>query len=329
MQADRQEAFPVLAVDLGGTKILSAIVTPGGDVLASDRRDTQASEGKDAVIARIKASIDSLLTAQKIAPSRLQAIVIAAAGVIDMEHGVVTNSPNLPGWEDVPLGNIIRKEYGIPTLVINDAKAAAIGEHQLGAGKGARNLVFVTVSTGIGSGIIIDGKLYFGASGGAGEIGHMTIDASGPKCACGNTGCLEALASGTAVARDAIERIRRGEESALLDAVGGRAERITAKEVFKAARAGDHLAASVVESATKYLGIGMVNLVNLLNPEIIVVGGGLSREGDFLLNPVRNMVKNRAFPHSANAVRIVAAALGDDAGVIGAALFAFEKLKKD
>ncbi len=321
---DRQTGRPVVAVDLGGTKIISAIVAPGGEVLARDYRPAQASEGVEAVTTRIKASIDSLLMAQKLAPPQLKAVIVAAAGVIDMEHGVVTKSPNLPGWENIPLGKIIGQKYGIPVHVINDAKAAVLGEHRVGAGKGARNLVFVTVSTGIGGGIIIDGKLYFGASGGAGEVGHMTIDVNGPKCTCGNTGCLEMLASGTAVARDAIERIRRGEKSALLEVVGGRAERITAKEVFEAARAGDQLAVSVVARATNYLGVGMVNLVNLLNPEIIVVGGGLAKAGDFLLGPVRRIVMERAFRHLAEAVRIVTAALGDDAGILGAALFAYE-----
>ncbi len=212
----------------------------------------------------------------------------------------------------------------INTFLLNDANAAALGEHRFGAGRGTNNLIFVTVSTGIGGGIIIDGKLYSGTSGSACEIGHMTIDVNGPKCTCGNTGCLETLASGTAVARDAIGRIRQGEKSTLTEMVKGNLEEITAEKVGIAAQSGDSLSMDVISRAANYLGVGMANIVNIFNPEIIVVGGGMAKLGDFLLDPVRQIVRERAFPISAQAVRIVTAQLGDDAGICGAAVFAFE-----
>ena len=234
-------------------------------------------------------------------------------------------SPNLPGWRDVPLRDMVRERYGVDAFLVNDASAAALGEHRFGAGRGVSHLVLLTLGTGIGGGIIINGEMYGGACGSAGEIGHMVIDVNGPECACGNRGCLEALASGTAVARDAIRRIRQGEKSSLVEMVGGKIEDITAEKVGAAARNGDSLALDVLAQAANYLGVGMANLVNIFNPEMIVLGGGMAKLGDLLIDPARRVVAEKAFPISAQAVRIVTAQLGDEAGVYGAAVFAFEQ----
>jgi len=234
--------------------------------------------------------------------------------------GVVTQSPNLPGWRNTPLADIIRKNFAAKVYIIHDANASALGELYFGAGKGARNMVYMTVSTGVGGGIIIDGKEYEGASGAAGEVGHMTIDVNGPKCNCGNTGCLEMLASGTAMAREAIRRLNAGEESSLTKMVRGKIDAISALEIGTAAAQGDQLAIGVIKQAATCLGIGMVNLVNIFNPEMIVVGGGVSNLGEMLLGPARELVKQRAFPISSGAVKIVRAQLGEDSGVIGAAV---------
>jgi glucokinase len=207
----------------------------------------------------------------------------------------------------------------------NDASAAALAEHRLGVGRGKANLVYITVSTGIGGGIIINGRLYMGIGGAAGEIGHMTINADGPRCYCGNYGCLEEMASGRAIAREAIRRIKGGEGSALIDIVAGKIDDITTIEVAQAAQGGDPLALGVVSQAADYLGASMINVVNIFNPEMIVIGGSVAKMGDLLLNPVRQRVKERAFGLSAQAVEIVPARLGDDVGVIGAALFAQEQ----
>ena len=318
------QELPVLAIDLGGTKISAAIISNKGQVVAREYCLTLADDGPESVINRLLSSVDRLLSQGNIDSSQLDSISIAAAGAIDYGRGLITLSPNLPGWYDISLRNIVGERYGVNTLLINDASAAALGEYHLGAGQGVDNLILLTVGTGIGGGIIINGGLYSGVSGSAGEIGHMTIDVSGPKCNCGNTGCLEMLVSGTAVAREAVRRISRGERSSLIEIVEGGIENITAEEVEVAARGGDCLASEVISEAAIYLGVGMVNLVNIFNPEMIVVGGGMAKMGDLLLNPASQVVRERAFSLSAQTVRIVPAQLGDDAGVLGAAVFAFQ-----
>ena len=325
MQKTEKPGLPVLAIDLGGTKIITAIIANSGQVMAKEYYLTLADEGPQSVIERIFSAIDRLLSLRNIGSSQLASISIAAAGAINSDKGLITSSPNLPGWDAVPLRDIIKEKYRVITFLINDASAAALGEHRLGAGREVSNLIYLTVSTGIGGGIIINGKLYSGQCGGAGEIGHMTIDVNGPRCNCGNTGCFEVLASGTAVAKEAIRRIRQGERSSLIEIVAGKIENITAEKVEVAARGGDSLALDIISRAAIYLGVGMVNLVNIFNPEMIIVGGGMAKMGDLLLNPARQVVKERAFQLSAQAVRIVPAQLGEDAGVLGAAIFAFEQ----
>jgi glucokinase len=250
---------------------------------------------------------------------------IAAAGILDTERGIITTSPNLLHWHNVPLRDIFADRLGIVTYVINDANAAALGEHRFGAGMGFDNIVYLTVSTGIGGGIIIGGELYSGTDGCAGEIGHMTVEANGPQCHCGNFGCLEALASGWAVAKTAIERINNGGKSYIVELVDGKIDNITAEMVAAAARRGDQLAADIVAEAAKYLGVGLANLVNIFNPELIVIGGGLSKMGGMLLKPARKVLKERAFQLPAQTARIVRARLGSNAGIIGAASYVFHQ----
>ncbi len=317
--------LPVLAIDLGGTKIIAALISHRGEMLAREYSLTRADEGPESVISRMFSAIGHILSLRNMVSSQLHSLSLAIAGAIDTANGIVTLSPNLPGWRNIPLISIVEEKYKVKTFLINDANAAALGEHHSGVGKGAKNLIYVTVSTGIGGGIIINGQLYSGASGGAGEIGHMTIDINGSRCNCGNIGCLETLASGSAVAREAIRRICQGEKSALTDMVGGRLEDITAEKVWLAAQADDALALEVITQAATYLGVGLVNLVNIFNPEIIIIGGGLAKMGDLLLEPARRVVRERAFPLLAQTVQIVPAQLGDDAGVFGAAVYAFQK----
>ena len=204
--------LPVLTVDLGGTKILTALLL-GGKILHKDYSITNAMGGVNTVVRRINDSIARVLKHTERDPSQIDSISIAAAGAIDTKNGIVTLSPNLPDWRDVPLVKMITEKYPVKTCLVHDAGAAALGEHHYGAGLGLKNVIFLTVSTGIGGGIIINNKLYEGAAGAAGEIGHMTIDINGPKCPCGNTGCLEILASGTAMTREAIRLINNGEKS--------------------------------------------------------------------------------------------------------------------
>jgi len=316
---------PVLAVDLGGTKIVAALVSAQGDIIQREYRLSLAKEGPEPVINRLLAMIGCILDKAKIKISQLMGVGIATAGILDARRGLVTASPNLPGWHDIPLRDIVKSKLGVSVYLINDASAAALGEHRYGAGRDVDNLIYLTVSTGIGGGIIIGGELYSGVDGCAGEIGHMTIETDGPQCSCSNFGCLEALASGTAVANEAISRVSRGEKSSLTEISGGRFENITAEIVGVAAWDGDPMACEIVAKAANYLGIGMANLVNIFNPEKIVIGGGMAHMGDMLLEPARRVVRERAFQLPAGRVNIVPAQLGDDAGVIGAAAFVFEK----
>ena len=320
-----KHGLPVLAIDLGGTKIITALVSPNGQLIAKERCLTLADEGQASVINRLLLTIDHLLKLKNLDSSQLDSISIAAAGGIDIKRGLVTSSPNLPDWHNVPLTDIVKDRYGVSTFLLNDASAAALGEHRFGAGKGVNNLILLTIGTGIGGGIIIDGNLYQGSSGSAGEIGHMTIDINGQKDTCGNIGCLETLVSGPALAGEAKRRIAQGEKSSLVEMVAGKIEDITAEEIGIAARGGDSLASDIIAEAANYLGVGLVNVVNIFNPEMIIIGGAVAKLGDLLLDPARRLVEERAFQISAQAVRIVTARLGDEAGLLGAAVFALEQ----
>lgn len=202
---------------------------------------------------------------------------MAAPGLSNPETGILFTSPNLPRWRDVPLRDIIEKEFSKKAFIINDANAAALGELYFGAGRGANDFVYITISTGIGGGIIIDGKIYTGSIGTAGEVGHMTIDDNGPLCNCGNRGCWETLASGTALAREARHRIKERAKTSILDYADGDVEKVTAEAIDKAAQAGDNLAKELIVRTGYYLGVGLANLINIFNPEIIVIGGWLSQ----------------------------------------------------
>ena len=313
-----------LAVDIGGTKILVALVSEAGDIISQENYLTLADEGVEAVIDRLLTAVNHALGKAKMESWQLSGLCVAIAGVLDARRGVVTLSPNLRGWHNVPLGDIVAERLSVEAYIINDASAAALGEYLLGAGVGVNNLIYVTVSTGIGGGIILNGKLYLGADGCAGEVGHMVVDANGPRCKCGNIGCLEAFASGTAVAREAVRRISRGEKSRMTELVGDRLEDIDASIVGVAAKEGDVLACDIIEKAADYLGIGLANLANIFNPELIIVGGGMSRLGDMLLEPARRVVRERAFQLPARSLRIVPSQLGDNAGVLGAAMYVFQ-----
>lgn len=314
---------PVLAVDLGGTKIRSAIVPPDGKIFLSNNYLTEANKGTETVVRKIIFAIEDIMMKAESGIKDFGGLAIAAAGILDTNKGAVTASPSLPGWRDVPLKSILENKFGIDVLLINDASAAALGEYYYGAGKNVQNLIYLTVSTGIGGGIIIDGKLYAGVDGCAGEIGHMVIESHGTQCNCGNYGCLEILASGTAIAKEAQRRINEGEESSLIDLTKNIPGSITSETVALAARGGDTLACEVINRAANYLGIGIANLINIFNPEMIIVGGGVSKMGEMLLEPIRNTVIQRAFYLPAKTARIVRSVLGDDAGILGAAVTLF------
>jgi glucokinase len=242
---------------------------------------------------------------------------------VDMRKGIVTTPPHLPGWYAVPLRDIISNRYGIASYLMNDVKAAVLGEHEFGAGKRIDNLICITVGTGVGGGFIINGELYLGEVGGAGEVGHMTIEVNGLLCPCGNRGCWEMYASGTAMEREAALRLASGEISILTAISKDKGGILEAVDIADAARKGDVLASAIVSWSAGYLGVGLVNLVNIFNPGMIVIGGGLSKIGDILLGPAIKIVHERAFRVLSSAVQIVPSPLGDDAAVLGGAAFAF------
>jgi glucokinase len=322
MSGNKQQS--VLSVDLGGTKTIVAVVLPTGKIISRRYYLTLADEGTRAVIKRLLSAIKESIAQAKLRTTELIGIGIAAAGILDSRRGIVTTAPNLPGWHNVQLRDVIAARSGLATYLINDASAAALGEHRFGAGRGFDNLLYLTVSTGIGGGIIINGELYSGADGCAGELGHMTVEADGPQCHCGNFGCLEALTSGWAITKEAVTRINQGERSSIIELVDSRLENITAETVAAAARGGDRLACDIVAKAADYLGIGLANMVNIFNPELIVIGGGLSKVGNMLLRPARKVIKERAFRLPAQSVRIVRARLGSNAGIIGAAAYVYD-----
>ncbi len=304
-------------VDLGGTKILVLIADAAGRVLGQARVATQAAQGPEAVIDRIADTMRAAAADAQIEPAIVRAAGISAPGPIDIAAGVITDPPNLPGWHNVPLAKALRERLGIPTLLENDANCQAVAEHQFGAGRGYADMIFITVSTGIGGGIIINDELYAGASGAAGEVGHIGVSVDGPTCGAGHVGCLEAFASGTAIAARAKEMIAAGG----LIRTARLAEHdppVSAKTVFLAGQQGEAEATALIESAGRYLGIGLASLINVFNPQAIVVGGGVANMGETLLGPAVETARTRTFAQSFMDVRIVEGELGERAGALGA-----------
>ena len=317
-----------LGIDLGGTKILTAVTDAHGRILSRDHCATPAAKGQDAVIESLVKSGRRALEQASVAASALDAVGVAAAGPSNAETGILLTSPNLPGWQDVPLRDTVEKELRKETFLVNDANAAALAELRYGAARGARNYVYVTIGTGIGGGIVVDGEMYTGVGGTGGEVGHMSIDDSGPLCNCGSRGCWETLASGTALATEARHRIKEGARTSILNHAGGDTEKVTASVVHKAAQAGDSLANEIIARTGYYVGVGLANLVNIFNPEMIVVGGGLASMGDMLLRPAFEVAAHRAFKQAYQKVRFARAELGQNSAVVGAAAFARQEMKK-
>jgi glucokinase len=329
MKSNRQNLKPVIAVDIGGTKIMTALFDVAGKLIDRDVCLTLAGQGRDAAIRRMCSTIKDLLKRNDLKPSQISAVSAAVAGGIDTARGVVvTPSPHLPDWNDTPLANILEDTFGIKAFVLNDASAAALGEHRYGVGKGVKNLVLLTLGTGIGGGIIIDGKLFLGEVGGAGEIGHMTVEACGLKCGCGNTGCLEMYASGSAIERDVLSRLEKRGKSSLAVIAKKRNNEIKVEDVAAAARSGDKLAKDAFTQAAFYLGVGFVNITNIFNSELIVYGGGMAELGEMIVGLGRKMLAERSFSINARAVRIVKAELTNEAGIYGAAAFGLDMVRR-
>ncbi len=320
-QRSPQDAY-ILGVDLGGTNIVvGAATADGARQFALRSEPTRGDEGADAVVARIARMIETSITEtiQETGASRaaFRGVGIGAPGPLDREKGLVIVAPNL-GWRDFPLRDRVSRAVGLPAMLDNDANCATFGEWWLGAARGGRNVVGMTIGTGIGGGLILNGALYHGSSDVAGEIGHTTIDSTGRLCKCGNYGCLEAYASGPAIAQRARELLAGDEPSSLADRVDGKLELLTARIVYEAAKEGDFLARLVVRDTARFLGAGIANLLNIFNPDVVVLAGGVTMAGDTLFEPLRAEVRRRAFRPAVEACRIVPGTLGDAAGVLGA-----------
>jgi glucokinase len=310
-----------IAVDLGGTNIRTARGTADGVIHARVSIRTQAAEGQTVVIQRILGAIRDVWPQDT--NERVQAIGVSVPGPVDPWRGILFNAPNLPGWSYVPLGDILTRAFQIRTRLGNDANLAALAEYRFGAGKGHNTMVYLTLSTGIGSGVIADGHLLLGAKGLAAELGHVCVDLNGPSCNCGNIGCVEAIAAGPAIARTAVTRITAGEPSVIADLVHGDLTQVSAATVGKAAQAGDALALSVVRDAGHTIGAAMVGVLHAFNPSLVVCGGGLTKMGDLFMGPIREVVPQRVM-NPDYVVPIVLAALGDDVALLGALALAME-----
>jgi glucokinase len=290
-----------LGIDLGGTNVKLGLCTGTGEVRASASLPTEASRGPGDILDRMAAAADQLMAQA----GRARACGSGVPGPLDLERTILFRATNLPGWVDIPYPALLSNRLRMPTFMENDANCAAWAEYRAGRGRGTKSLVLYTLGTGVGGGIVIDGELWVGASGAAGELGHMTIDPAGPKCGCGQNGCVEMYGSATAVAR------RYGEGSA--------------RDAFEAARRGDRTALAAIEWASDGLAIGCANMIHVLHPEVIVLGGGMAAAGGLLLDRVREGVRRRVFPVCLEKIRIELSSLGDDAGWLGAALWAARK----
>jgi glucokinase len=317
----------VVGVDMGGTKILAAVINAKGEIVQQAKTATKPKKGSDEVIKRIARCIGEAIDGAELNSSQIRAIGIGSPGPLDPDTGIIIFAPNL-GWSNVPLKAKLEANLSIPTFVDNDVNVGTLGEYAFGAGQGVKSLVGIFVGTGIGGGIILDGKLYHGVNKTAGEVGHMIVEAKGPRCGCGNFGCLEAVASRTAITRDLQKAIlKKGKKSKLTELNGGNLDLIRSKAIARAVKHGDKPTIKVVQRAAKYLGISVASIVHFLNPEMVVLGGGVVEAmGDSLLDPIRHAAAEYALPTTMDGVQIVEATLGDNAGVIGASVLARQRL---
>ena len=315
-----------MGVDLGGTNIRAAVFDDGMEILGRSERPTQAQDGADEVIRRIAACVREALERTSVAVEDVAGVGVGAAGLTDWRTGAVVLASNL-GWRDVPLKERLEQELdGLRVEVDKDTNVAALAEARLGAGREFKHFLYVTAGTGIGGGLILDGALYRGATGGAGDIGHVVVDPDGPLCGCGDHGCVEVYSSGAGMVNRAREMLASGAEAA---SSAMTVEALTPQTIFEAAEDGDAMAARVVETAGRALGLALADYVNINNPEAIVLGGGIVRAGRAYMDPVEHELRQRALPALGEIVKLVPPGLGDDVGVTGAALLAEPEIEKN
>lgn len=305
-----------VGVDLGGTKLRVALAHSGGQIVAARSFPTEAQRGPEAVLHTLRAGTEELLAEGELPRDEVAGLAVCAAGFYDLTEEMMVNSPNLPGWEGLRLRHKLEEMFALPVIVENDASAAAYGEYRFGAGQGHDDLLLLTLGTGIGGGLVLGGQLYRGSQGFAGEIGHIPLQPHGPPCGCGRRGCLEALSSGTAIAREGRRQLEKNTPTLLGEMVGA-AEDLLAEHVFAAARRGDGAALKIIEDAALFLGRALAVATTLLNPKIIILTGGMASNGEQLFEPVRRHFHAEVLPLVAGGLKIIGGRLGADSGIRG------------
>lgn len=316
---------PVVGIDLGGTKILAGVVGAGNQILGRSKRPTPAQEGGDAILRSIVECVEDALAVAKVRRDEVAAAGIGSPGPLDSETGTILFSANM-AVRNFPLGPLLSEKLGWPVLLQNDVRVGGYGEFKLGAGRGYRDIIAVFVGTGIGGCLVQGGQVLRGATGNAGEVGHMIVKAGGPRCGCGSRGCLETLASRTAITRRILKSVRKGMPTVLADKVLRKTGRLKSGEIADAVAAGDHVANREVRRAAHFLGLGLGGLVNVLGPEIVIIGGGVAEAlGEPYVDLVRLSAREQILSDPNRKIHIEQAELGDDAGILGASLLAREK----
>lgn len=303
-----------IGVDLGGTKIYTAISNQLGEIIAEEVVPTEASKGAEQVIVKIINSIKKV--SKNIEADHIKAIGIGSPGPIDAKKGLIVSPPNLP-IRNFNVVEAIKNEFGLPTFLDNDANAATLGEYIFGGGKGCENMVYITASTGVGGGAILNGKIYRGSTSNALEVGHTTVNPSGRACGCGNIGCVESMSSGIYIEKMAKDYLSSGVTTSL-----NNYESVTAKEVFKEAENGDEIANQILSETLSYLGIAVANCANIFDPDKIIIGGGVSNGGDIVFEKINEQMQARCLGPIREHCKVEKAQLGGKAGVIGAVALA-------
>jgi glucokinase len=318
----------LVGVDLGGTKILTGVFTPQMKCLGTVKASTKAGRGPGTVIERVARCIQDAVDECDLKLEQIRGIGIGAPGAVDRETGRVIFAPNLPGWSDIPLKKELEKELKVPVFLENDGNICTLGVYHVELEGKPRHMIGIFIGTGIGAGLVLDGKLFAGSSSSAGEVGHMVLEVGGPKCGCGNRGCFEALAGRTAIFKKIQGMVKEGQKTVLTDMLGPELTDMRSGDLRKAIRRGDKLVEKVVEEAAEYIGIGIANLVNILGPDYVVVGGGvIDALEDEMMAIIVETAHDYALQGTAKDIQIVASKLGDDAGITGGAVLAKRETK--
>ena len=308
----------VIGIDIGGTKLATVVADKDGTILQKVRKPTESERGPGRAVQLLLEMVTEILDLARLRREDISGIGVSCGGPLDTKTGIIYSPPNLPGWDALPLKEMIESEFHIPTIIENDANASALAEARFGGGRGYDYVLYMTMSTGIGGGIVANGEIYHGANDSAGEVGHQILLPDGPLCGCGQYGCLEALCSGPAIARRAQEAITDQPHTQILAHADGQIDAVRSEHVLQAARDGDALAIALVEETAYYMGWGIANLVNILNPQIVLLGTIAVAAGDLLLDPIRRTVTEMAMQRPLETVKIMPAELGDSIGDLAA-----------